>query len=98
MRVITLHNIRVSGGGKISFNGYDQQHHIAATLNAVQLTDQAAYSYSLNHADLKLGPNPVNLQLPAGEDSTIQTIPSHGKPLSAVPASCANKFVDFPVQ
>jgi polygalacturonase len=63
------------------------------TLDAVQLTNQAAYSYSLNHADLKLGPGPVNLQLPVGEDSTIQREPSSG-----VPASCAEKFVDFPVQ
>jgi polygalacturonase len=93
MRDITLHNVRVSGGGKISFNGYDQQHRISATLDAVQLTDQAAYSYSFNHADLKLGPGPVNLQLPMGDDSTIQ-----GKPASGVPASCADKFIDFPVQ
>ena len=98
MRDITLRNVRVSGGGKISFNGYDQQHRIAATLDAVQLTDQTAYTYSLNHADLKLGPNPVNLQFPVGDDSTIQTIPSQGKPASGVPASCAGKFVDFPTQ
>jgi polygalacturonase len=93
MRDITLHNVRVSGGGKISFNGYDQNHRIAATLDGVQLTDHAAYTYSLNHADLKLGPGPVNLQLPAGEDSTIQ-----GKPSGGLPASCAGKFVDFPTQ
>jgi polygalacturonase len=107
MRDITLHNVRVSGGGKISFNGYDEKHRVAATLDAVQLTDQAAYTYSLNHADLKLGPGPVNLQLPVGEDSTIQTIPSQGTssqgassqktPPTAVPPSCADKFVDFPV-
>jgi polygalacturonase len=93
MAGITLHNVRVSGGGKISFNGYDQQHRIAATLDAVQLTDQAAYTYSLNHADLKLGPGPVNLQFPAGADSTIQ-----GTPGSGAAASCAAKFVDFPTQ
>ena len=78
MAGITLHNVRVSGGGKISFNGYDQQHRIAATLDGVQLTDQATYTYSLNHADLTLGPGPVNLQLPAGADSTIQIIPPQG--------------------
>ena len=93
MRDITLHNVRVSGGGKISFNGYDEKHRVSATLDAVQLTDQAAYTYSLNHADLKLGPGPVNLQLPAGEDSTIQ-----GKPSTGVPAPCADKFLDFPTQ
>ena len=107
MRDITLHNVRVSGGGKISFNGYDENHRVAATLDAVLLSDQAAYTYSLNHADLKLGPGPVNLRLPVGDDSTIQTIPSQGTssqgassqktPPTAVPPSCADKFVDFPV-
>ena len=96
MSGITLHNVRVSGGGKISFNGYDQQHRIAATLDAVQLTDTADYSYSLNHADLQLGPGPVNLQLPVGEDSTIQKSPPQETPHSGIPASCAPKFVDFP--
>jgi polygalacturonase len=93
MRDITLRNVRVSGGGKISFNGYDQQHRVSATLNGVMLTDQAAYSYSLHHADLRLGPWPVNLQLPAGEDSTVQVIPGSGAALS-----CITKFVDFPAQ
>jgi polygalacturonase len=96
MAGITLHNVRISGGGKISFNGYDQQHRIAATLDAVQLTDQAVYTYSLNHADLTLGPGPVNLQLPTGADSTIQTTPPQGTSHSGTPVSCASKFVDFP--
>ena len=39
MRGITLHNVRVSGGGKITFNGYDPTHRIAATLDGVQITD-----------------------------------------------------------
>jgi len=91
MRDITLHNVRVSGGGKISFNGYDQTHRIAATLDGVLLTDAAAYTYSLHHADIHLGPGPTNLQFPAGEDSTVQGTPSTG-----IPASCTDKFVPFP--
>jgi polygalacturonase len=91
MRDIKLHNLRVSGGGKISFNGYDKEHRIAATLDGVQLADKAAYTYSLNHADIRLGPGATNLQLPAGDDSTIQ-----GTPAEAAPASCADKFVPFP--
>jgi polygalacturonase len=91
MRDITLHNVRISGGGKISFNGYDKDHRIAAILDGVQLTDAAAYTYSMNHADIRLGPGPTNLQLPAGEDSTIQ-----GAAASGEAASCADKFVPFP--
>ena len=91
MRDITLHNVRVSGGGKISFNGYDQTHRIAAVLDGVLLTDGAAYTYSLHHADIHLGPGPNNLQLPAGEDSTVQ-----GNASNATAASCADKLVPFP--
>jgi polygalacturonase len=96
MRDITLHNVRVSGGGKITFNGYDQTHRIAATLDGVQIVDQSAYTYDLNHADLTLGPEPTNLQLPAGpdlvkDDSTIKGAPAEGNP-----ASCADRFVPFP--
>jgi polygalacturonase len=91
MRDVTLHNVRVSGGGKISFNGYDSEHRVGANLDGVQLTDYAAYTYSLNHADLRLGPGATNLQLPRGVDSTVE-----GKPAEGEPASCADKYVAFP--
>jgi len=100
MRDITLHNVRVSGGGKITFNGYDPTHRIAAKLDGVQITDvqaadQSTYTYELNHADLTLGPGATNLQLPvpdaAKNDSAIKGTPAEGEP-----ASCAGKFVPFP--
>jgi polygalacturonase len=91
MRDITLHNVRVSGGGKITFNGYAKDHRIAVTLDGVQNTDEAKYNYALNHADLTLGPGPTNFKFPTGEDSTIT-----GKPAEGNPASCADKFVPFP--
>jgi polygalacturonase len=91
MRDITLINTRVSGGGTISFNGYDHDHRIAATLDNVQLTDDRAYAYSLHHADITLGPGPVNLAFPSGTDSTL-----HGNPAKGAPASCETKFVPFP--
>jgi polygalacturonase len=91
MRDVTLHNVRVSGGGKISFNGYDSEHRVSAILDGVQLTDYATYTYSLNHADIRLGPDATNLQLPVGEDSTVTEKPAEGEP-----ALCAEKFVAFP--
>jgi polygalacturonase len=93
MREITLHNVRVSGGGKISFNGYDKEHRVAATLDGVLLADASAYTYSLRHADLTQGPGPVNLLLPVGEDSTVA-----GKPGQGSAAACAEKFVPFPAR
>ena len=44
MRDITLHNVRVSGGGKISFNGYATDYRVGVNLDDVLLTDPAAYS------------------------------------------------------
>jgi polygalacturonase len=96
MRDITLHNVRVSGGGKFTFNGYDHTHRIAATLNGVQITDDEKYAYEVNHADLTLGPDPTNLDLPAGPDLMKDDSTISGKPAEGNPASCAEKSVPFP--
>lgn len=101
-RDITLHNVRVSGGGKIYFDAYDKDHRIAARLDAVSLTDDnvqltdattSKYSYVLNHADLTFGPGPTNLQIPPSPDSTLT-----GTPTESTPTSCTEKFVPFPTQ
>ena len=91
MRDITLHNVRASGGGKISFNGYANEYRIGATLDNVLLTDSASYTYAIHHADLVLGPGPVNLSLEDGVDSTVQ-----GKPGKGAATPCADKFAPFP--
>lgn len=88
---VVLHNVRISGGGNITFIGYDHTHRVGVLLNGVQITDDAKYTYAVKDADLRLGPEPTNLQLPAGIDSTIQ-----GKPEKGVQASCAPMFVPFP--
>jgi polygalacturonase len=91
MRDITLHDVRISGGGKFSFNGYAKDYRVAAKLDGVQITDDEKYTYDLHHADLTLGPGPTNLQFPHGEDSTVQ-----GTPEEATPLSCDDKWVPFP--
>jgi polygalacturonase len=91
MRAITLHNVRVSGGGKISFNGYDAAHRIAARLDGVWLTDQAKYSDKFAHSDIFLGFEGTNLHLPTGDDTTVTGTPAEG-----TPASCQEKFLPFP--
>ncbi len=94
-RDITLHNVRVSGGGKILFDGYDHDHRAQITLDGVFLTDAAnppvPYTYTFDNADVTYGPDGSNLQIPAGTDATITGKPSDGKP-----ASCTDKFVPFP--
>jgi polygalacturonase len=91
MKDVTLHNVRISGGGKFSFNGYDKEHRVGVNLDNVLITDTVAYTYAIHHADITLGPGPVNLQFPEGEDSTLT-----GKPSNGTAASCAEKFVPFP--
>ncbi len=94
MRDVTLHNVRVSGGGKISFNGYSHDYRIGVRLDGVYVTDDAAYTYSVNHADLVLGPGVVNLKLPAGADSTVKGNPA----TKGTPVSCEKMFVPFPAE
>jgi polygalacturonase len=97
MQDITLHNVRISGGGKFSFNGYDTTHRVAAKLDNVLITDAASgakYTYSLHHSDVTIGPGPSNLQLAPNstDDFTLTGKPSEGKA-----ESCEGKFVPFPV-
>ena len=88
---ITLQNVRISGGGQILFNAYDSAHRVGVRLDSVLLTDNpSAYKYKVDHADITLGPGPVNLR-PVGEDSTVQ-----GKAGSGKAESCGAMFVPFP--
>ena len=88
---IALRNVRVSGGGKIQFNGFDHAHRIGVTLDGVLALDSPAhYKAQANHSDLTLGPGPVNLVF-IGDDSTV-----NGKELNGVLPGCAAKFVLFP--
>ena len=87
---ITLHNVSISGGGKITFDGFSKEHRIGVNLEGVQVTDSAKYSYLVQHADFRLGPGPVNLNL-AGEDTTTAGTAGAGSL-----ASCAAKFVPMP--
>jgi polygalacturonase len=88
---IILRNVRISGGGRISFNGYDQTHRIAVTLDGVTVNAEDPYQYSIRHADFHIDPAPMNLTL-AGIDTTVT-----GKPApSANVESCAEMFVPFP--
>ena len=87
-RDITLHNVRVSGGGKILFDGYDHDHRAQITLDGVFLTDAAnpptPYTYTFDYADITYGPGGSNLQLPTpATDVTITGKPSEGKPTPA---------------
>jgi polygalacturonase len=88
---ITLHNIRISGAGKLQFNGFDSTHRVKVTLDGVvALDDPTRYHAEANHTDLTFGPGPVNFIL-TGDDSTVT-----GKQVKGNLPGCAAKFVPFP--
>ena len=90
-RDITLADVRVSGGGKIQFNGFDHTRRIGITLDGVLAVDGAArYKAQANHTDLSFGPGPVNFVF-TGDDSTVTGTEVEGK----LPG-CTAKFVPFP--
>ncbi len=90
---IVLHNVRITGGKTISLQGYDHTHRITITFDGVQILDgPTSYKFGAKHADIILGPGPVNFQM-TGEDSR-----SGGKSGGGTLPSCADKFVPFPAQ
>jgi polygalacturonase len=87
---ITLKNVSISGGGKISFNGYSTTHRIGVTLDDVIASEPGQDSYSIRHADFHIDPAPTNLDL-SGADVTVT-----GKPSKGEPSNCSDKFLPFP--
>ena len=90
---IVLHNVRISGGGKIQLNGFDHTHRIGVQFDGVVLTDDVTrYKFAIDHTDIVLGPGPVNMLL-LGTDSTVR-----GSVASGELDSCATSFPVFPTQ
>jgi polygalacturonase len=88
---IVLHNVRISGGGKIQLNGFDHTHRIGIQFNGVMLLDDVTrYKPAITHTDILLGPGPVNLLL-LGTDSTVRGTMAPGE----LP-SCEGRFEPFP--
>jgi polygalacturonase len=88
---ITLRNVRLSGGGKVQFNGFDATHRIGVTLDGVLALDKPEiYRSQAIHTDLTFGPGPVNFIF-IGDNSTVT-----GKEIPGTLPACAAKFVPFP--
>ena len=95
---ILLTSVRISGGGKFSFNGYDEKHRVGAKLDNVLITDGAAYTYSLHHLDLVLGPGAVNMRFAGGGKISIDDSTVKGSESNGWAEGCAEKFVAFPLE
>ncbi len=87
---ITLRNVHIFGGGKITLDGYDASHRLGIRFDDVTLEDPGQIQMNAVHARVTLGPGATNLH-PTGDDVEVTGTP--GKP---GPNSCAAKFVPFP--
>jgi polygalacturonase len=90
---ITLRHVRISAGGvdgKLMLDGFDAEHPLKMTFDNVMLDTPASIKITASHAELTLGPGPVNFR-PEGEGVTVS-----GSPAAGSPNSCAGKFVPFP--
>jgi polygalacturonase len=87
---ITLRNIRILDGGRITLDGFDATHKLEMWFDNVIGDAPGDLKISGSHAVLAVGPGPMNLQV-AGEDVTVTGMRGTGSP-----NSCANKFVPFP--
>jgi polygalacturonase len=89
---IVLRNVRIEGGGKIQLNGFDATHRIGIQFDGVTLDSPSAYKFLIDHADITVGPGPVNFTM-SGADATLSGKPGKGKL-----EGCAAKFVAFPTE
>jgi polygalacturonase len=87
---IVLRNVRVFGPGKITLDGYDEKHHLGIAFDNVTLSDPGAVKITADHADVSIGPGPVNFR-PAGADVKVT-----GEAGREKPNACAGKFVAMP--
>jgi polygalacturonase len=88
---ISLANVRIEGAGKITLQGFDEEHRLGMKFDNVQADDPGALKIVASHAVLDFGPGAVNFR-PQGEDVAI-----HGTPESSVPVSCSERFVPMPI-
>jgi len=90
-RDVVIRNVRVEGPGKVTLEGYDQQHPLGIQFDNVVFDTPAKIKVSAKNADLKTGPGPFNLKI-TGSDVKVE-----GTPGNAPPNACKDKFVPFPL-
>jgi polygalacturonase len=91
-RDITVRNVWIAGGGKVTLEGFDKAHPVGIQFDNVIFDEPAKIKISATHADVKAGPGPFNLKI-AGDDVSVSGTPGQG-----TKNACAGKFVDFPLR
>jgi len=89
-RDIVLRNVRILTRGRISLEGYDASHPLGIAFDNVHLDDPMNTAIAASHANIALGPGPVNLS-PFGADVHVTEIHGKGQPIT-----CKDRFLPFP--
>jgi polygalacturonase len=84
---IVLRDVRVINAGRIVLDGYDSSHRLGITFDNVEFDDPMRNPIKASHADITLGPGPVNFR-PSGDDVRVTGAPGRG-----TPNACEGKFV-----
>jgi hypothetical protein len=88
-RNITLRNVHIFNGGKITLDGFDATHRLEMRLDDVTVSGAAKVSAA--HGDFNLGPGLVSFLI-SGDDVHVTGNPA-GKGNSD---SCSSRFVPMP--
>ena len=88
---IRLKNVRVSGSGTVTLEGYDALHPLGIRFDNVVFENPDLIKLKAAYADVTAGPGPFNLR-PSGNE--VRTVGVVGEGPSNV---CASKWVPFPV-
>jgi polygalacturonase len=91
-RDITVRNVWVGGGGKVTLEGVDAAHRLGIQFDNVIFDQPAKTRIAARHAEVKSGPGPFNLRI-EGEDVSVS-----GTPGAEEKNACGGKFVDFPLR
>ena len=89
-RDIRLSNVRVSGGGDVILDGYDNDRPLRMAWDNVTFDNPASYKVRASHLELAVGPGPMNLPL------TGEAVKINGAASDAPVNACAGKFVALP--
>ena len=89
---IVLRNVRITGSGKITLDGFDAAHRLGMIFDNLYVDPSDRLKISASHGDFVLGPGPVNLPL-TGDDVKITEIAGSGSP-----NACTDKFVPLKVR
>jgi polygalacturonase len=93
---IVLRNVWIQGPGKITLDGFDAARRLGLAFDNVMVNPPDSVQLTAQHADVTLGPGPVNLRL-TGDDVNLTGKPNPtGKPGDAAASRCEDKFVPFP--